>query len=615
MNQPLKSPFPWFGGKRRVARLIWEAFGDVDHYVEPFAGSLAVLLERPAWHRAVARKKGAETVNDADAFLSNFWRALAADPGAVAEHCDWPVNECVPLGTRIATPHGSIAVEEIRHGMVVWGERDGQVVPTMVIAVQTSGAHDFIGVGPLVVTPNHPLWTETGYVEAGSLAGGTEVAVLLGGERDVPTLGRVCLDRSADARDAIRRRDISQTPAVRTSVEGEEGRHEGQNTSSVAESRDERMAPYARGDASDCCQRHGARAHGGNPLGHCGVGAGTGHVASHRGVGGGESRPSPECGTQGEDRGGNIQPQGGRVYRDGKGVPVGNQTRYDVHGFSLSSAVDVFNFQTDTGNYFAEGVLVHNCDLVARHLWLVNEGRARIAKMETDPDVHDAKVAGWWVWGINQWIGSGWCSGAGPWIAGEDGLVKKTGDDPGVNRKLPHLGDAGRGVNRQLPHLGTAGQGVNRKLPGALDGYFASLASRLRRVRVCCGDWSRVVTGGALSYGGTVGVFLDPPYLGDVRTSDLYRVDDHWIANAVREWALANGDDKRLRIVLAGYEPEHEAHMPPSWRRIAYSARKAYGTTSAVGSGEGNDANRHLERLWLSPGCLQRQRDLFDAAG
>jgi hypothetical protein len=72
---------------------------------------------------------------------------------------------------------------------------------------------------------------------------------------------------------------------------------------------------------------------------------------------------------------------------------------------------------------------VNETDLFARHLWLVNSGRERIAAMESDPDWYDAKVAGWWVWGICAWIGSGWCSGKGPW-------------------QLPHLGDAGRGVSR-----------------------------------------------------------------------------------------------------------------------------------------------------------------------
>jgi DNA adenine methylase len=69
----LRAPFPWFGGKSRAAALIWERLGPVANYVEPFAGSLAVLLGRPHPPRI-------ETVNDRDAYLANFWRALAAAP-------------------------------------------------------------------------------------------------------------------------------------------------------------------------------------------------------------------------------------------------------------------------------------------------------------------------------------------------------------------------------------------------------------------------------------------------------------------------------------------------------------------------------------------------------
>ena len=43
----LRAPFPWFGGKSRAADVVWRAFGNVPNYVEPFAGSLAVLLARP----------------------------------------------------------------------------------------------------------------------------------------------------------------------------------------------------------------------------------------------------------------------------------------------------------------------------------------------------------------------------------------------------------------------------------------------------------------------------------------------------------------------------------------------------------------------------------------
>lgn len=34
-----KAPFPYFGGKSKAAPLVWQLLGDVEHYVEPFAGS------------------------------------------------------------------------------------------------------------------------------------------------------------------------------------------------------------------------------------------------------------------------------------------------------------------------------------------------------------------------------------------------------------------------------------------------------------------------------------------------------------------------------------------------------------------------------------------------
>lgn len=322
----LRAPFPWFGGKRRVAADVWAALGDVDNYVEPFFGSGAVLLERPDRHTGRT-----ETVNDKDRYVANFWRALTHAPDEVAAWADWPVNEA---------------------------------------------------------------------------------------------------------------------------------------------------------------------------------------------------------------------------------------------------------------------------DLEARHLWLVNTGADRIAAMFDDPDFYDAKVAGWWVWGICSWIGSGWCSGKGPHL-GDGGQ--------GVNRQLPHLGDGGQGVNRKLPHLGDGGQGINRK-HGDLAGYLAGLADRLRNTRIICGDWTRVVTNGALHYGGTVGIFLDPPYLGTVRRNNLYATDDHTIADDVREWSITNGNNPRYRIVLAGYTPEHDHHIPDTWRRHHWTTKGSYSTTASAGTNH----NRELECLWMSPHCHNPTPNLFD---
>lgn len=335
---PIRAPFPWFGGKSRVAHLVWDRFGDVPNYVEPFAGSLAVLLSRPTAPRV-------ETVNDVDCYVSNFWRAVSRDPEEVAAWADWPVNEA---------------------------------------------------------------------------------------------------------------------------------------------------------------------------------------------------------------------------------------------------------------------------DLHARHRWLVDREGFR-ERMKTDPDFFDAKVAGWWVWGISQWIGSGWCSAPewrGRMAAGASRGIHTDRErrrpslqvGQGVQRKRPRLGghnNAGvcrSSLSRQVPQLGgnsgASGSGVHasglaRKAPKADRGtvsrlairreaiiaWFAGLKERLRNVRVCCGDWKRIVGPAPTTSIGLTGVFLDPPYdprqiaVGSAdglfnASVALYAEHAQGVSAAVRDWAIEHGDDPKLRIALCGYEGEHE--MPSS---------------------------------------------------
>ncbi len=360
----LKTPFPYFGGKSRVAPLIWSRLGNVRNFVEPFFGSGAVLLGRPAPF------DGTETVNDADGMVSNFWRAVQADPDAVAFHADWPVNEN---------------------------------------------------------------------------------------------------------------------------------------------------------------------------------------------------------------------------------------------------------------------------DLHARHVWLVEKKDSLQTRLDGDPDFYDSKIAGRWCWGLCCWIGSGFCSGSGPWHS--------VADPTGV-RKLVHLGNAGQGVNRKRVHLGDAGRGaqdeatrdkastasespdgdgISRKRPlvtndsvgiaGRSEGVYEwmrALSDRLRLVRVCSGDWSRVCGPTVTVKQGLTAVFLDPPYADTAdRQADLYRVDSESVAHDVREWAIANGNDKRMRICLAGYEGEHD--MPKSWEVVEW---KAPGGFASQWDGETHGkVNSRKERLWFSPHCLKgkrKEKQLFD---
>ena len=140
-----------------------------------------------------------------------------------------------------------------------------------------------------------------------------------------------------------------------------------------------------------------------------------------------------------------------------------------------------------------------------------------------------------------------------------------------------------------------------------MGGLFEDLTARLRRVRVCCGDWLRVLGPTPTYQNGLTGVMLDPPYADTAdRDASLYREDSLSVAHDVREWAIANGDNPMLRIALCGYEGEHD--MPPDWECVPWKAKGGYGGQSQ----EHDNPNAKRERIWFSPHCLGgKQRSLF----
>src|SRR3990167_61026 len=86
-------------------------------------------------------------------------------------------------------------------------------------------------------------------------------------------------------------------------------------------------------------------------------------------------------------------------------------------------------------------------------------------------------------------------------------------------------------------------------------------------------------------------------------------VEDLTVAHAVRDWAIAHGDDPRLRIALCGYDGEHA--MPATWTAHRWKAYGGYGLQS---DGTGRE-NARRETVWFSPHCLAtRQPSLFEAA-
>lgn len=75
----MKPPTPYFGSKSTLASWIVSLLPPHEHYVEPFAGSLAVLLAK--------QPSRMETVNDLDGALMTFWRVLRDRPDDLMRVC------------------------------------------------------------------------------------------------------------------------------------------------------------------------------------------------------------------------------------------------------------------------------------------------------------------------------------------------------------------------------------------------------------------------------------------------------------------------------------------------------------------------------------------------
>lgn len=213
---------------------------------------------------------------------------------------------------------------------------------------------------------------------------------------------------------------------------------------------------------------------------------------------------------------------------------------------------------------------VNETELHARHKWLIERLTDDFRQnMDSNPDFYDTKMAGYWIWGQCASVGNNWLQPKGL---------------------------------KALPLLSSAGGGIHG-LTYDIQEDFKKLQARLRRVRVACGDWTRVITPGityaskGLGEKDITGVFLDPPYESGIRDK-VYKEDNDIFKN-VFEWAIKNGDNPRMRIVLCGYEGNYE--IPETWQTFAW---KTGGGMSALGNGRGKE-NASKEIIYFSPHCLK----------
>jgi len=210
----------------------------------------------------------------------------------------------------------------------------------------------------------------------------------------------------------------------------------------------------------------------------------------------------------------------------------------------------------------AEGVAkwldwpVNEVDLESRHAWLATHRGLLRRQLGASPDWYDSKIAGFWCWGICQWVGSGWCYGS----------------------------------LKGIPRL-SGSQGVHKNVD--VYAWFAQLQARLRRVRVTCGDWTRVLTPSALM--NHTAVFLDPPYAETVHSGGRLPY-----ANSGSQWknveAWCKQVDSSVRVAVCGYEGLF--NPPVGWTVHKWKAGGSYRKHSRLS----NNATR--ERIWFSPNCL-----------
>jgi hypothetical protein len=299
---------------------------------------------------------------------------------------------------------------------------------------------------------------------------------------------------------------------------------------------------------------------------------------------------------------------------------------------------------------------VNEVDLHARHWWLLfsDDAREFRERMRRDPFYYDPRIAGWWVWGMCTWIGSGWCRDpddeSEPVSEPTDKLPRLVGvrygdlyypglgihsqqapqflgDVAGIPGKRPKLSNGnsrfGAGVHRQpdpeilpegRPQLAddyARGRGVHsndqaetcRERREWLVTWFNRLRDRLRTVRVCCGDWRRVCGSKSVTTRlGLTGIYFDPPYSAESgRDPGLYGVDSGTVAHDVRAYCLERGSDPRMRIVLSGYAGEgHEILEQHGWTVRTWNNPGGYGNRTEEGK-----RRARLERVWCSPHCLQ----------
>lgn len=555
----IKSPYPYFGSKRRVVEEVWSRFGNVENYIEPFAGSLSVLLGNPNIPKI-------ETSNDFD--------CVSSDTKILKDDFSWADAKDLSIGDKL------IAFDENN----ISSNESGLHAPKQYRRFNHSTILDI----KKIIKPSYKLTFSDGTVITCSqdhllLAGSHKSGGR--GWRWVKAKNLVCNRKEQKSYiykvlDVINRDDSFEAGWLSGILDGEGHIVAGPGLSVIISQNNGLVLDKVKKELIE------------------------------------KNILFKEISTKRRCKIIKISGKDNVLFVLSKLRPlrlidnflkkISNVSLYGrkhnpVYLISKEFLGDqeVLAIKTTSNTFIANGIASHNCfipnfwravaaepdkvalhadypvleaDLHARHRWFISpEAEEFRKKINLDPNYYDVKIAGWWVWGMNASLGIT--------------FTKQ------------------RGLNCK-PFLSMIGQGTVTST--SIEDWFKILQDRLKKVRVCCGDWSRVVTPSvtyknkSLTKKGMVGVFLDPPYLVENREDKLYRIETNVFAD-VCNWAIENASIPQMRIAVCGYEGDFD--FPKDWE--VFNWQTTGGFSSFAKSKVQGKENSKKETIWFSPSCIK----------
>ena len=217
-------------------------------------------------------------------------------------------------------------------------------------------------------------------------------------------------------------------------------------------------------------------------------------------------------------------------------------------------------------NEVYEHSLNHNnhVDLVAWRWWCMRRKDEVYRNMTDDPEWHDAKLAGKWVWCVRNSIGNA------------------------VFRDSKQNG---------MPYLTSTGK---TKVEPMSKEYIMQLSQRLHSVAVVCGGWTQCLSDTVLGRNcGDVGIFFDPPYNDNQSDKSVYGLSDHSVAEDVIKWCL-EPRNCNLKMAVCGYVGDsNDVLNNAGWSAFRWKNNGGYANQRKKGVNE----NKHNEIIYFSPAC------------